>query len=50
LLFDEGLRRRLLAAAPAELARYSWARAARETLTVLEAVGQAGRSAAEVGA
>jgi glycosyltransferase involved in cell wall biosynthesis len=36
VLFDEGLRSRLLAAAPAALARFSWARAARETLQVLE--------------
>jgi glycosyltransferase involved in cell wall biosynthesis len=37
LLFDAPARARLLAAAPAVLARYSWARAARETLAVLEA-------------
>lgn len=36
LLFDETTRARLLAAAPAALARYSWPRAARETLTVIE--------------
>jgi glycosyltransferase involved in cell wall biosynthesis len=36
VLFDEGLRSRLLAAAPGVLARFSWARAARETLAVLE--------------
>jgi glycosyltransferase involved in cell wall biosynthesis len=36
LLFDEGARQRILSAAPAELARYSWPRAARETLAVLE--------------
>jgi glycosyltransferase involved in cell wall biosynthesis len=36
LLFDEVARRQLLAAAPAELAKYNWARAARETLAVLE--------------
>jgi glycosyltransferase involved in cell wall biosynthesis len=36
LLFDEHLRSTLLAAAPGVLARYNWARAARETLQVLE--------------
>jgi len=36
VLFDEGVRRRILDAAPAELAKYSWPRAAQETLTVLE--------------
>jgi glycosyltransferase involved in cell wall biosynthesis len=35
-LFDEAVRRQLLAAAPAALARYTWARAAAETLEVLE--------------
>jgi glycosyltransferase involved in cell wall biosynthesis len=35
-LFDERLRTTLLAAAPAELAKYSWPRAARETLAVIE--------------
>jgi glycosyltransferase involved in cell wall biosynthesis len=39
LLFDEPVRRRLLAAAPAVLARYSWPAAARETLAVLEEAG-----------
>ena len=39
LLFDETERRRILAAAPAELAKYSWPRAARETLAVLEKAG-----------
>lgn len=39
LLFDETVRQRILGAAPAELAKYSWPRAARETLAVLEAVG-----------
>ena len=39
LLFHEATRRRLLAAAPAVLARYSWPRAARETLAVLEGCG-----------
>jgi len=37
LLFDEGVRARILAAAPAELARYSWPRAAGDTLAILEA-------------
>jgi glycosyltransferase involved in cell wall biosynthesis len=36
LLFDDSTRQRLLAAAPAVLARYSWPRAARDTLAVLE--------------
>ncbi len=35
-LFDEPTRARLLAAAPAVLARYDWPRAARETLAVIE--------------
>jgi glycosyltransferase involved in cell wall biosynthesis len=35
-LFDEHTRAQILAAAPAVLARYDWARAARETLAVLE--------------
>ncbi len=39
LLFDESTRSRLLAAAPAVLARYDWPRAARETLAVLESAG-----------
>jgi alpha-1,3-rhamnosyl/mannosyltransferase len=38
LLFDDATRGRLLAAAPGVLARYSWPKAARETLAVLEAV------------
>jgi glycosyltransferase involved in cell wall biosynthesis len=38
VLFDDATRSRLLAAAPAVLAKYSWPRAARETLSVLEAV------------
>jgi glycosyltransferase involved in cell wall biosynthesis len=41
LLYDEGVRKRLLEAAPAVLSRYTWPRAARETLALLE------RSAAE---
>jgi alpha-1,3-rhamnosyl/mannosyltransferase len=36
LLFDEAARQRILAAADAELAKFSWPRAARETLAVLE--------------
>ncbi|MQA29799.1 MAG: glycosyltransferase [Luteitalea sp.] len=36
LLFDEQVRRRLLAAAPDVLARYNWTQAARRTLGVLE--------------
>jgi len=35
-LFDEPTRNRILAAAPAALARFDWARAGRETLAVLE--------------
>jgi glycosyltransferase involved in cell wall biosynthesis len=35
-LFDERVRSRVLAAAPAVLARFDWTRAARETLQVLE--------------
>jgi glycosyltransferase involved in cell wall biosynthesis len=37
ILLDESVRARVLAAAPAALAKYSWPRAARETLAVLEA-------------
>ena len=37
LLFDEEVRRRVLDAAPAVLARYSWTRAAAATLAALEA-------------
>jgi glycosyltransferase involved in cell wall biosynthesis len=36
VLFDDSTRARLLAAAPAALARYSWPRAARDTLAVIE--------------
>jgi glycosyltransferase involved in cell wall biosynthesis len=36
LLFDEGTRKRLLDDAPAVLSRYTWPRAARETLALLE--------------
>lgn len=39
-LFDEPTRARILAAAPNELAKYSWPRAARETLAVLESAGR----------
>jgi len=39
VLFDEGVRARILAAAPNELAKYSWPRAARETIEVLERAG-----------
>jgi glycosyltransferase involved in cell wall biosynthesis len=39
ILFDAAERRRILAASPAELAKYSWPRAARETLALLERVG-----------
>jgi len=39
LLFDRAERARILAAAPAELAKFSWPRAARETLAVLERAG-----------
>jgi glycosyltransferase involved in cell wall biosynthesis len=39
LLFDEAVRARVLAAAPAVLATYSWPKAARETLAVLEHAG-----------
>ena len=45
VLFHETERRRILTAAPAALARYSWPRAARETLAVLEESSRAGRSA-----
>ena len=36
ILFDEPTRARLLAAAPEVLARYSWSRAGRDTLTIIE--------------
>lgn len=36
LLFDERVRAQVLAGAPDALARFSWTRAARETLQVLE--------------
>ena len=41
VLFDESTRERLLAAAPGVLARYSWPKAARETLAVIEGVAAA---------
>jgi glycosyltransferase involved in cell wall biosynthesis len=40
LMFDGPARERVLAAAPAELAKFSWPRAARDTLAVLEAAGR----------
>ena len=39
LLYDERLRRRLLDAAPGALAKYTWPRAARDTLALLERSG-----------
>jgi glycosyltransferase involved in cell wall biosynthesis len=39
MLFDEAARGRILGAAPATLAKYSWPQAARETLAVIEAAG-----------
>jgi glycosyltransferase involved in cell wall biosynthesis len=42
VLFDEPLRRRLLAGAPAVLARYDWPRAAAATLAVLEEAAREG--------
>jgi glycosyltransferase involved in cell wall biosynthesis len=39
LLVDEAVRTRILAAAPAALSKYSWPRAARDTLAVLERAG-----------
>jgi len=44
LIFDGPTRQRILAAAPAELAKYQWPRAARDTLAVLERAGQTARS------
>jgi glycosyltransferase involved in cell wall biosynthesis len=46
-LFDEETRGRLLTAAPRELRKYDWSRAARETLAVLESV--AGEGPTEAG-
>ena len=37
LLFDERVRHRVLSAAPAVLSRYSWPRAAAQTMAALEA-------------
>jgi glycosyltransferase involved in cell wall biosynthesis len=42
VLFDQATRTRILDAAAATLARYSWSRAARETLAVLEQATSAG--------
>ena len=39
VLFDEAVRSRVLAAAPAALSKYSWPRAARDTLAILESSG-----------
>jgi glycosyltransferase involved in cell wall biosynthesis len=39
VLFDAGVRRSILVAAPSTLARYEWPRAARETLALLETLG-----------
>ena len=39
MLFDDAARRTILAAAPAQLAKYHWPRAARETLALLEEAG-----------
>src|SRR5205814_950209 len=41
LLFDDAVRARLLAAAPAALAKYRWPRAAADTLALLEQAAQA---------
>jgi len=40
-LFDEGVRSRILAAAPAQLAKFSWPRAAADTLAVIERAASA---------
>ena len=45
VLFDETVRQRLLDAAPAQLGKYSWPRAASDTLAVLEKTCGAGREA-----
>ena len=42
VLFDAPTRSQILGAAPAALSRFSWPRAARETLALLEAAGSAG--------
>src|SRR6185295_9347039 len=44
VLFDVPTRAQIIAAAPAALARYSWPRAARDTLAVLEGAASAGVS------
>jgi glycosyltransferase involved in cell wall biosynthesis len=44
LLFDDTVRQRILIAAPAELARFDWPRAARDTLAVLEKAGLKARA------
>jgi glycosyltransferase involved in cell wall biosynthesis len=44
ILADETTRSRLLAAAPAALARYQWPEAARRTLELIEKAGGAGRA------
>jgi glycosyltransferase involved in cell wall biosynthesis len=43
-LFDGETRRRILAAAPGQLAKYSWPRAARDTMAVLERAAARGGS------
>jgi alpha-1,3-rhamnosyl/mannosyltransferase len=44
-MYDDATRSKILAAAPAVLARYSWPRAAEQTLTVIEEVGSGGQGA-----
>jgi glycosyltransferase involved in cell wall biosynthesis len=39
LMFDERIRDHVLAAAPAELSKFSWSRAARDTMAVFEGTG-----------
>jgi hypothetical protein len=41
-LYDERTRAGVLAAAPATLGKYSWPRAARDTLAVIEAAARSG--------
>jgi glycosyltransferase involved in cell wall biosynthesis len=48
LLFDVDVRRRILDAAPAVLTRYSWSRAAADTLAALEEVGSAAQARRQV--
>ena len=43
-VFDEATRRRILDAAPAALGRYDWARAARDTLALIEDAGRSPKS------